>query len=142
MKYDKLVFRVRVLLILLFLIFTLTTWAQPPPGGGGADDEPVGGTVPIGGKTLLLLLGLAYSLKRYLKPSVIKTFLRVYFKLQYNSFFNKNQSLRIILGAFFWLKPEIYFPSTKFPEQEELLSNDNYTDRHFCESRNLPLWKT
>lgn len=76
MRYDKLVFRVRLLLILLFLIFSLTTWAQPPPGGGGADDEPVGGTAPIGGENLLLILGLAYSVKRYLKPSLIKRYLK------------------------------------------------------------------
>ena len=67
MKYDKIILRLQLLFFLLFV--SISIWAQPPPGGhcGGGGGQ-VGGAPISGGENILLILGLLYGIKSYIKP--------------------------------------------------------------------------
>lgn len=59
-------------LVFLLIAFALSAGAQPPPDGGGGGGGGWVGSSPIGGENLLLLLGVIYGVKKYIKPFRIK----------------------------------------------------------------------
>ena len=64
MRNAKFLFRLQLLLILLFVSFSV--WSQPPPGGhGGGGGGFVG---PIGGENLLLMFGFLFGIINFFKP--------------------------------------------------------------------------
>ena len=67
MKHSRIILTLSLTFFLLFV--SLFIWAQPPPGGGGGNGGGGGTFVgPIGGENLLLVLGMLYAAKRYIKP--------------------------------------------------------------------------